>query len=59
MKPAKRAALKSAIARYTQAKKASKATALAALVKEGTHTKGGDITAEYGGERRKRVASGA
>ena len=59
MKSVERAALRSAITRYTHAKKASKAVALAALVEEGTHTKAGEITAEYGGERSKRAASGA
>lgn len=54
MKPAQRAALKSAIKRYTQAKTASKAVALATLVKEGTHTSKGKITAEYGGQRKKK-----
>ena len=49
MKAAKRAKLTLAIERYTKAKRASKAIALASLVKEGTHTEDGRITAEYGG----------
>ena len=58
MKPAKRAALKSAIERYTEAKVASKAMALATLVKEGTHTRSGKITAAYGGELKARSGTG-
>lgn len=57
MKPAERAALKSAIKRYTRAKTASKAVALATLVKEGTHTPKGQITVQYGGQRKKKSGS--
>ncbi|GJD40168.1 MULTISPECIES: hypothetical protein [Methylobacterium] len=58
MKAEKRAALKLAIKRYTTAKKATKALALGALVKEGTHNKKGEITAAYGGERKKKATAG-
>ncbi len=57
MKSAERAALKSAIKRYTRAKKASKAIALASLIKEGTHTPEGKITTDYGGKASKKRAS--
>ena len=57
MRATKRAKLVLAIERYTNAKKASKAIALASLVKEGTHTEDGKITVEYGGVGRSAGSS--